>query len=60
MRMPFERLMEEVNALSAADSTLPIGVLSERWGEPSLRIMDAVDAVRVLKGEQTYIRLDAG
>jgi hypothetical protein len=29
--------------------------LSARWGEPPERIMDAVDAVRVLRGERTYI-----
>lgn len=53
--MPFERLMEEVQSLPDADHQLPLGVLSERWGEPVLRIMDAITAVRVLNGERTYI-----
>ena len=60
MRMPFERLMEEVSVLSSENGNLPLGELSDRWGEPVLRIMDAITAVRVLSGEQTYIRLDAG
>jgi hypothetical protein len=55
MRMPFERLMEEVAVLPETDQSLTMGVLAERWGEPVERIMDAVCAVRVLAGERTYI-----
>jgi hypothetical protein len=59
MRMPFERLMEAVTDAQAAginpDTTM--GQLSERWGEPPERIMDAIDAVRVMRGECTYISL---
>jgi len=57
MRMPFEKLMEHVAALSAEDRQLPMGVLAARWGEPADRIMDAVTAVRVLRGERTYISI---
>jgi hypothetical protein len=53
--MPFERLMEHVAALSDEDEALPLGVLSGRWGEPAARIMDAIDAVRVMRGERTYV-----
>lgn len=57
MRMPFEVLMEHVSSLSAEDKQVPLGVLAERWGEPAARIMDAIDAVRVLAGERTYVSL---
>ena len=53
--MPFEKLMERVQSLSAEDESLPIGQLAERWGEPSARIADAMTAVRVLHGECTYV-----
>lgn len=55
MKMPFERLMEYVAGLSDEDKELPIGRLAERWGEPAERIMDAMNAVRVMRGECTYI-----
>lgn len=58
MRMPFERLMEQVTALSDGDAALPMGVLSRRWGEPVSRICDAIDALKVMNGEHTYIRMD--
>lgn len=57
MKMPFERLMEHVAALSDEDAELPMGVLSERWGEPVSRICDAIDAVKVMNGERTYFAL---
>ncbi len=55
MRMPFERLMEQVAALGGEDGALTLGALSERWGEPAGRIGDAIDAVRVMRGERTYL-----
>lgn len=55
--MPFERLMEHVSALSDEDKDLPMGVLSGRWGELPARICDAIDAVRVMRGERTYITI---
>jgi hypothetical protein len=58
--MPFEKLMERAAALGDEDRALTMGQLSERWGEPAERIMDAVDAVRVLRGERTYITIDDG
>lgn len=48
MRMPFERLMEQVANLDPENSELTLGELSARWGEPAERIMDALDAVKVL------------
>lgn len=53
MRMPFQRLMELCEQIDHGDQ-VSLGELSERWGEPAMRIADAIDAVRVCKGEQTY------
>ena len=55
MKMPFEVLMEHVAALTDEGKELPMGKLSERWGEPASRIADAIDAVRVMRGECTYV-----
>lgn len=55
MRMPFERLMERVASLPEEDWQLPMGVLAQRWGEPTNRIADAIDAVKVLNGRASYI-----
>ncbi len=55
MRMPFERLVEEVSRLSDEDTDLPMGKLAERWGEPAARIADAMDALKMLRGERTRI-----
>jgi hypothetical protein len=54
MRMPFERLMEHVAALSK-DDEIPMGSLAERWGEPVQRVADAITAVRVMNWERTYV-----
>lgn len=56
--MPFEKLMEHVAALSEPDWNLKLGELAKRWGEPASRIGDAIDAVRVMNGERTYIPVD--
>lgn len=58
--MPFERLMELVAALTEEDAALPMGKLAERWAEPVQRIADAIDAVRVMRGERTYITVNPG
>lgn len=55
MQMPFERLMELVAGLDDEDRRRPLGDLAERWGEPAERIMDAITAVRVTRGEHTYV-----
>jgi hypothetical protein len=57
MRMPFEKLMEHVASLGDEEEQLPLGALADQWGEPAERIMDAIDAVRVMHGERTYIPL---
>jgi hypothetical protein len=59
MRMPFEKLMERVAAIGPEERDLPLGVFAERWGEPAERITDAIDAMRVMRGERTYISLTA-
>lgn len=55
--MPFEKLMTRVADLSMDDADVTMGELSQRWGEPIHRIMDAIDAVKVLSGELTYIEV---
>ena len=60
MRMPFEQLVEQVTALPEEDWNLPLGDLAARWGEPTLRIADAIDAMRLMNGERTYIPCRAG
>ena len=57
MRMPFEKLMELVAGLSDQEAAQPMGVIAGRWGETVERTADAVDAVRVMRGERTYISL---
>jgi len=57
VRMPFEKLMEHVAAIAPQDRNVTVGELSRRWGEPAERIMDAVSAVRVMRGERTYVSL---
>jgi hypothetical protein len=58
MRMPFEKLMEHVAAVAPQDKNgVTLGQLSERWGEPPERIADAIVAVRVMRGERTYIEV---
>src|ERR1017187_9646970 len=58
MKMPFEKLMEHVATLSEKDEALTLGELAERWGEPVKRIADAIDAVRVMGGDRTYVRTE--
>jgi hypothetical protein len=58
--MPFEKLMELVSNLSDEDKALPMGVLSELWSEQVGRICDAIDAVRVMNGERTYLTWEPG
>ncbi len=53
MRRPFEKLVEMVDGLEQKDVTL--GDLSKEWHEPVERIMDAIDASRMLRGERTYL-----
>jgi hypothetical protein len=55
MLMPFERLMEYAASLGEEDKTKLMGELAGRVGESPRRLMDAVVAVRVLRGERTYI-----
>lgn len=50
------RLMELVAELAEEDPST-LGQLAQRWGEPARRIADAVDAVKVLNGESSYIGL---
>jgi hypothetical protein len=57
MRMAFEKLMELAAAVGPEEKGLPLGVFAERWGEPAERIIDAITAVRVARGERTYISL---
>ncbi len=55
MRMPFERLMEYAAGFDEADMERPMGELAARVGESAERLADAVMAVRVFRGERTYV-----
>jgi hypothetical protein len=59
MRMPFQKLMEMVAEQLSADkdpgTVVTFGELAERWDEPPERIMDAATALRVMRGEKTYV-----
>jgi hypothetical protein len=56
MRIPFERLVEQVAAvLSTADQDLPMGTLAARFEVSTDRLADAIDALKMLRGERTYI-----
>lgn len=57
--MPFEELMKLV-AQEPDDDSVTFGELSRRWDEPVGRIMDAIDALRVMAGEQTYVEWGSG
>jgi hypothetical protein len=54
--MPFGKLMELVAAALEREGDVTLGELAERWGETSQRIGDAIDAVKVLNGEPSYMR----
>jgi hypothetical protein len=55
MRMPFERLMEYAASLDGTPGETTMGELAGRVGEDPFRLADAVTAVRVLRGERTYV-----
>lgn len=55
MRMPFERLMEYVAGLGPEDAEKSMGELAAYIEEPVERVTDAIMAVRVMRGERTYI-----
>jgi hypothetical protein len=57
MRKPFGRLVEEVQALSDAEMEMSMGAIAERLGVTVERLADAMDAVKMLNGEPTYIPL---
>ena len=54
MRRPFEQLMLRC-AQVECDPAITLGELSSMWDEPVHRIMDAIDANKVLRGEITYL-----
>ena len=55
--MPFGKLMELVTAALNKEGDVTLGELGERWGETPQRIGDAIDAVKVLNGEPSYIEV---
>jgi len=54
MRTPFQKLVEMID--NETDQDITMG--AQKYGEPVERIMDAIDAGRMLRGEQTYIPTD--
>jgi hypothetical protein len=57
VRKPFEVLCIEVADLSEEDQQLPMGKLAEKLDVPLDRLRDAMDALKMLAGEPTYIRI---
>lgn len=56
MVMPFEKLMEYAASLELlGDGELTMGELAGRADESAERLMDALAAVRVLRGDRTYV-----
>ena len=53
--MPFGRLMELVAELGDTEPDVTLGELAGRWGEPTSRIADAIDANKVVRGEISYL-----
>lgn len=58
MRTPFGKLMELVSSLTDEDKALTLGELGRRWDEEPRRIADAIDAMKVVRGELSYISVD--
>lgn len=58
MRVSFEKLMEFVERLSDEDMQRNMGDLASAANTTADRLADAVTAVRVLRGERTYIRVE--
>lgn len=55
MMRPFAKLMEMVEDEIASDADQTIGQLAKKWGEEPRRVMDAIDANKVVRGEKGYI-----
>ena len=47
--------MELTAAALAREGNPTLGDLAEQWGEPAARIGDAIDALKVMRGEPSYI-----
>lgn len=60
MRIPFEKLVEKVYAMTEEEWKATLGEISEKWGGEKRgvtpdRLMDAMDCIRMMRGERTYI-----
>jgi hypothetical protein len=55
VRRPFEKLVELVDGLSEEEQNMTLGELGARWNEAPQRIMDALDASKMMRGKPTYI-----
>lgn len=58
MRIPFEKLVHLIEDVGDEDPTVTIGGLARRFDVSTERVMDAIDASKMLRGEITYISLD--
>lgn len=54
MRRPFEALVQLVDGLEDFDD-VTLGELGKRWDESMERVMDAMDASKMLRGIPTYL-----
>lgn len=58
MRRPFGKLMEmAAERLASGDTQVTLGQLATEWDEPVARIMDAIDALKVVTGEPSYLEI---
>lgn len=49
--MPFGKLVEKVDILGTVQPHITLGEMAKALGEPTERVMDAIDAVKMLRGE---------
>jgi hypothetical protein len=47
--------MELVDEVPELYGDVSLGELAERWGEPAGRIADAIDAMKVVHGQVSYL-----
>lgn len=60
MRIPFEKLMEAVSVLTEDQMQMSLAAVAQLLGEPDpWRVADAITAVRVVRGQRTYIEMRA-
>lgn len=57
VKMPFERLMELMAQELNTNRTLTLGDAALKYNESMERVADAIDALKVVNGVRSYIRI---